>query len=83
MGNSGIRWEKRDEMDVGVDGDFWGGKLWLSGELLLKNRDGILLKLGIGDLVGVCGGMENGGKVGNIGFELGLGDRNEVNRFRY
>ena len=41
------------------------------------------MKLPIPDLVGVSAPMQNAGKVRNIGFELALTHRNQVNRFRY
>lgn len=83
MANTAIAWEKTDQMDVGVDADFWGGKLSLTGDFFLKNTHAILLKLPIPDLVGVSAPMQNAGKVRNIGFELALTHRNQVNRFRY
>lgn len=83
MANTAITWEKTDQMDVGVDADFWGGKLSLTGDFFLKNTHAILLKLPIPDLVGVSAPMQNAGKVRNIGFELALTHRNQVNRFRY
>lgn len=83
MANTAITWEKTDQMDVGVDADFWGGKLSLTGDFFLKNTHAILLKLPIPDLVGVSAPMQNAGKVRNIGFELALTYRNQVNRFRY
>lgn len=83
MANTAIIWEKTDQMDVGVDADFWGGKLSLTGDFFLKNTHAILLKLPIPDLVGVSAPMQNAGKVRNIGFELALTHRNQVNRFRY
>lgn len=83
MANTAITWEKTDQMDVGVDADFWGGKLSLTGDFFLKNTHAILLKLPIPDLVGVSAPMQNAGKVRNIGFELALAHRNQVNRFRY
>lgn len=83
MANTAITWEKTDQMDVGVDADFWGGKLSLTGDFFLKNTHAILLKLPIPDLVGVSAPMQNAGKVRNTGFELALTHRNQVNRFRY
>lgn len=83
MANTAITWEKTDQMDIGVDADFFGGKLSLTGDFFLKNTHAILLKLPIPDLVGVSAPMQNAGKVRNTGFELALTHRNQVNRFRY
>lgn len=55
----------------------------MTGDFFLKNTHAILLKLPIPDLVGVSAPMQNAGKVRNIGFELALTHRNQVNRFRY
>ena len=81
MANSAITWEKTDQIDVGIDADFWGGKLSFTGDFFLKNTHAILLKLPMPDLIGVDAPMQNAGKVRNTGFELALTHRNQLNLF--
>lgn len=83
MANSAITWEKTDQIDVGIDADFWGGKLSFTGDFFLKNTHAILLKLPMPDLIGVDAPMQNAGKVRNTGFELALTHRNQLNLFKY
>ena len=83
MANTAITWEKTDQTDIGIDADFWGGKLSFTGDFFLKNTRAILLELPIPDLVGVDAPMQNAGKVRNTGIELALTHRNQINDFRY
>lgn len=83
MANTAITWEKTNQTDIGVDADFWGGKLSFTGDFFIKNTNAILLKLPIPDLVGVDAPMQNAGKVRNTGVELALTHRNKVNDFKY
>ena len=83
MANTAITWEKTNQTDVGIDADFWGGKLSFTGDFFVKNTNAILLKLPIPDLVGVNAPMQNAGKVRNTGVELAFTHRNQINDFRY
>ena len=83
MANTAITWEKTNQTDIGIDADFWGGKLSFTGDFFIKNTNAILLKLPIPDIVGVDAPMQNAGKVRNTGVELAFTHRNQVNDFKY
>lgn len=83
MANSFITWEKTDQVDIGVDVDFFNGKLNFVGDFFIKNTRDILLELPIPDIVGVTPPMQNAGKVRNTGVDIQLNHNNQINDFRY
>ena len=83
MANTHITWEKTNQLDVGIDADFFGGKLGFVGDFFVKNTKDILLQLPIPSIVGVEPPMQNAGKVRNTGVELQVTHNNQVNDFRY
>ena len=83
MANTHITWEKTNQLDLGIDADFFGGKLGFVGDFFIKNTKDILLQLPIPDIVGVQPPMQNAGKVRNVGVELQLTHNNQINDFRY
>lgn len=83
MANSAITWEKTDQIDFGIDADFFNGKLNFTGDFFLKNTKDILLELPIPAIVGVNPPMQNAGKVPNTGVELQLTHNNQIRDFKY
>ena len=83
MANTHITWEKTNQLDVGIDADFFGGKLGFVGDFFIKNTKDILLQLPIPSIVGVEPPMQNAGKVRNTGVELQVTHNNQVNDFHY
>ena len=83
MANSHITWEKTNQLDLGIDADFFGGKLGFVGDFFIKNTKDILLQLPIPSIVGVLPPMQNAGKVRNTGVELQVTHNNQISDFRY
>ena len=83
MANSVITWEKTDQIDLGVDADFLGGKLNFTGDFFIKNTKDILLELPVPEIVGVNPPMQNAGKVRNTGVEFQIGHNNQIRDFKY
>ncbi len=83
MENKAITWETTTQVDVGVDADFWNGKLSVTFDYFNKVTDDILLNLPAPYMLGVKPPMQNAGSVVNRGVELLLTHRNQVKDFRY
>lgn len=83
MENKDITWETTKQTDIGVDADFWNGKLSLTFDYFNKKTEDILLNLPAPYMLGVKPPTQNAGSVQNRGVELLLTHRNKVNDFRY
>lgn len=83
MENKAITWEKTTQVDVGIDADFWNGKLSMTFDFFNKQTDDILLNLPAPYMLGVKPPTQNAGSVLNRGVEFLATHRNQINDFRY
>lgn len=77
LSNPGLTWEKIKMLDVGIDLVMLGDRLLLSFDWYDKKTEDILLKLNYPAQIGAEPSERNAGKVGNRGWELDLGWREQ------
>ncbi len=83
--NPNITWFTVNTMDIGIDGDFWRGKLGFTADYFERERDGLLANRLV-SLPGTFGAImpqENLNSDFTNGFEIELRHRNQINDFRY
>ena len=83
--NPNITWEVSRTWNFGLDASFWNDKLWMEFDFFRSVRDHLLTtrNKSVPEYTGMSLPNENIGKVLNRGFELVLGHRNTINKFRY
>lgn len=78
--NNGGHWENTEQYSVGVDFNFWNGKLAGSVEGFIRDTNDMLMTVNAPAHVGNrYAGMANVGKVRNKGIEVSIDHRNQVN----
>lgn len=84
IGNSGIRWEKTETFNVGVDLGFFKSRLTFSAEYFNKLTTDMLIRVPVTLSAGLDNApMTNAGSVRNKGVEAMVSYKNSVNKFRY
>lgn len=78
-GNSNIKWELSDMLNVGVDFDFWHRKLYGQIDVFKEWRSNILVSRStVPDMYGVAVPQDSYGKVETVGTEVTLGTQWKV-----
>ncbi len=72
MGNTDLKWESTEQMDLGLDLGFFKQRLRFSVDLYRKNTRDLLLNASLPPSVGYLAQYENIGKVRNEGAEFSL-----------
>lgn len=72
MGNSKLKWEPTTQMNLGLDLEFFAGRLKFTGDLYRKNTNNLLLNASLPGSTGYSRQFKNIGKVRNEGIELDL-----------
>lgn len=71
MPNLGVRWETSEQLDLGLDIHFFGGKLQMAMDYYNKTTKDWLLQVDVLDVYGAAANpFINGGSVRNNGFEF-------------
>lgn len=73
LANEEIKWETSEQIDLGLDMRFFGGKATLNLDLYQKNTKDWLVQAPILGTAGTGAPYINGGDVKNSGIELGIG----------
>lgn len=75
--NPNITWEKQEQINVGVDLDFWNGRLSFTSDYFYQVRNNMLISPDVVLPVeyGIGLPQENAGKMSNQGVELNVGTR--------
>ena len=76
--NSELRWEKSNQLDIGMDLALFNNKLILNVEYYKKITNDMLLPVSIPAVSGFTTSLANIGKVVNQGFELGTEFRTNI-----
>ena len=80
-GNSKIKWEKSTQTDIGLDIGLFDNAIQLTADYFVKNTSDMLLSVPIPSSAGNVGSpTQNAGKVRNMGIELELTYRKQLNR---
>lgn len=81
--NPGLRWETTQQFNVGVDAEFWQGKLSVTTDYYVRTTKDMLVTIAIPGSTGFDAPPVNGGSVENRGFEFATTYRNKVGDFKY
>ncbi|MGE4586207.1 MAG: SusC/RagA family TonB-linked outer membrane protein [Mangrovibacterium sp.] len=84
MPNPDVKWETSEQLDIGFDSRFFGGKLSATADYYRKTTKDWLIQVSVPSIYGVEEDpFVNGGKVRNEGFELGLSYRDKTGKLDY
>lgn len=83
LANRDLRWETSTQTDLGIDAQFFDGRLSLTADYYYKKTDGILVNLPIAGVIGMEAPTQNAAVVENKGFELGLEWRDKIGEVQY
>jgi TonB-linked SusC/RagA family outer membrane protein len=84
VSNPDLRWETTQSTDVGIESDFFGGKVNLELAYYIKNTKDVIMNLTIPNYNGFTSFYGNVGKIKNQGLELTLNTTNyESNGFKW
>lgn len=81
--NPDVKWETSEQLDLGVDARFLGGRLNMAFDVYNKKTKDWLLVAPVLSSYGTGAPFVNGGDVLNRGVELGLTWRDNINGFSY
>lgn len=76
-----LHWETTTQTDIGLDAEFFGGRVSLTADYYKKETSGILLVLPVPGALGLNAGPQNAGVVENSGWEFAIGSRNRFGDF--
>ncbi len=83
-GNSNIKWELSDMVNIGVDFDFWNRGLYGQVDVFKEWRSNILVSRStIPDMYGIAVPQDSYGKAETMGTEVTLGHQGKIGDFRY
>ena len=84
LGNSKVKWETSNQLNVGADLELWDGKFSASLDFFSKITSDLLVRQPIASSAGEAQApWVNNGKVLNRGIELGLNFSNAIGEFHY
>ncbi|MDR3217696.1 MAG: TonB-dependent receptor [Dysgonamonadaceae bacterium] len=85
LSNQNLTWTTSETSDIGIDSEFWNGKLTFSMDVYRRNRSGLLTTRlqALPNTFGASLPQENLNKDRTDGFELLLGHKNRINAFQY
>ncbi len=72
-GNKSLTWETTQTTNIGVDLDFFDGRLSFTSDWFYRDNTGMLLTSSVPSYLGIIGPDINGGKITNQGLEFELG----------
>nr|WP_286833507.1 SusC/RagA family TonB-linked outer membrane protein [Proteiniphilum sp. UBA5280] len=82
--NEKLGWEKVTMSDIGLDADFWNGKLRATADYYIKKTSDILLGYNVPWETGISNPpSQNIAKVRNKGFEFTLNHQNTIGKISY
>ncbi|MEZ4921278.1 MAG: TonB-dependent receptor [Saprospiraceae bacterium] len=83
VSNPDLRWESIEQTDIGLDAEFFEGRLSLVVDYYQKNTSGMLYAAPIPLTVGANPPIRNIASVQNTGWETALSYRNQAGAFKY
>lgn len=81
--NPDLRWETTTQTDIGLDMEFWDGRLYLVTDYYIKETTDMLYAAPIPLIVGSFAPVRNVGSVRNTGWELALNLRERAGELRF
>lgn len=83
LANPNISWEKSRQYNIGLDANFWNGKLSITADYYIKEIYDMLMKFPLPYYAGMQPAYSNAGDMENKGWEVSLSHRNKVGDFTY
>lgn len=83
LSDENIQWQTNQQLDVGVEAGFFGGKLTVEAEYFIKDNRDQLARLQMVALAGIGAPIGNPFSVRNKGWEFNLGHKNRINDLSY
>lgn len=83
ISNPDLQWETVTQTNLGLDFEFWEGKLYGSADYYIKNTVDMLYNAPIPGIVGAAAPTRNIGEVQNKGIELLVNTRGEIGGLDY
>jgi TonB-linked SusC/RagA family outer membrane protein len=82
--NPDLTWEKNRQTDVGIELGLFKNRIYLTGDVYIRNSTGLLTSTPISSLAGFSGFyLRNVGSIRNKGFDLMLSTKNFTGKFRW
>ncbi|GJM33864.1 MAG: SusC/RagA family TonB-linked outer membrane protein [Saprospiraceae bacterium] len=81
--NPDLKWERTNQFDLGIDMDFFDGRIGLVVDVYSKNTTDLLLNTPIPTTSGFSSFLSNIGELRNQGFELNINSRNTTGKFSW
>jgi len=81
LANTELRWEKSDQLDIGMDLSLFGNRVMFTAEYYRKLTNDMLLPISIPGVSGFTTTLANIGKVENKGIELAIDYRQKIGKF--
>lgn len=79
--NAALKWEKSNQLDIGMDLMLFGNKVIITAEYYKKITNDMLLPISIPAVSGFTTSLANIGKVENKGVELAIDYRQKIGKF--
>lgn len=83
LANENIKWEKSKQLDIGVDLSLFEHKLTLTGDYFKRDITDMLQQFALPYYVGMTAPWQNAGSMQNIGWELAVNWKDQINDFKY
>lgn len=83
IANEGLTWETTAQFDIGLDAEFFGGRISLSGDYYNKRTRDLLFSVPLPAFSGYQSRLENLGKIENKGVELEIESANLTNVLKW
>ena len=84
LANEELTWETSEQLDLGFDARFFGGKLSLVFDWYKKTTKDLLLQVPVSPTTGFSSQLKNAGTVRNTGIEVALNWRDQIGKdFEY
>ena len=82
--NRGLQWEEVEKINLGLDAEFFNGKLYFSAEYFKNTANDLIIRVPLPDSAGVDNNpLANVGSVENTGMDFSLGFSEQSNDFKW
>ncbi|UYQ94418.1 TonB-dependent receptor [Chitinophaga horti] len=83
LGNSGLKWERNQQLDLGIDLGLWQNRITLTVDYYDRITKDLLLSVNVPSLTGFGSAFKNIGRMNNRGFEFGVNSYNFTGDFTW
>ena len=84
LANADLTWETSEQLNIGLDARFFGGKLSLNADWYKKKTKDLLVAVPVSPTTGFSSQLKNAGTVENTGVEVALNWQDQIGKdFKY